>query len=202
MYLLINPCSHYAPVQHMIWPVMSAVFACPSDTVAAFTATSGEALIRIAECLMDDVLSATAEEGSTTAGPARRPGSTTSSSGSSRRAGAGSAMPGNDGMAASTSADRGSRAPVAAAASSTSSSSQRWFGGGDPAVTLEHRQNWARSAVSSLACVSRRLLVGNQQSGEELAHKQLMQLQKHTWYPILFTVHYGVCLLHDLGSTP
>lgn len=66
---LYCPSSPFTPVQRRAWPIMAAVSACPPQALATFVATSGEALISIAEHLVQDVLLAMASSGSATAAP-------------------------------------------------------------------------------------------------------------------------------------
>lgn len=127
---------------------MAAVFACPPETLATFVATSGEALVSIAERLVDDVLFVMDSPSSLTSGGA------TSSRGS-HAAGASTHQP-NSRTSGTKAAGRGKPTSTVSASSSTSMK-HPWYGSGNPGVTLEHRLAWARSAVSILAAVSVRL---------------------------------------------
>jgi hypothetical protein len=56
MYCHVSPSSAVAPPQKHAWPILSAVHACSPHALASFASTSGEALISIAEHLVEDVL--------------------------------------------------------------------------------------------------------------------------------------------------
>jgi len=108
---------------------------------AAFAATCGEALISIAEYLTEDVLLVMAPDG---------PGAASSSS--SRGAGETRAM--------DVAPSSASSAPSSTRSSSSRGSAHRPVAGGcNPAVTQDHRLNWAQDALDAMC-----LLLAEQQA--------------------------------------
>jgi hypothetical protein len=56
MYCHISPSCGYMVVEERAWPILSAVRACSPQALASFATTCGDALISIAEYLVEDVL--------------------------------------------------------------------------------------------------------------------------------------------------
>jgi hypothetical protein len=168
------------------WPVSMASVMCPADVLHAFAATSGDALISIAERLVEDVVYVMGSAAS----PVPPSGGGGSSRGS-RPAGASSSAlssspaNGSGSTAVPQGAGLGSSAPPAAT-SSNNSMKQPWYGHANPAVTLEHRLAWAQAAVATLGTVSGRRQPASWQQGHEGEEPTAQTL----WSCIRVNVHH------------
>jgi hypothetical protein len=147
-----------ATVSGIAWrPLVGALgdgLADPDGSVlSSFAATCGEALISIAEYLVEDVLLVVGPHGPSGASSAGRASSTNSSRAATSTSSSSRAQGSRTGATSASSAARSS-------ATTSSSHAQRPVAGGNnPGVTLQHRMAWAREALGALA-----LVLGGQQA--------------------------------------
>jgi hypothetical protein len=137
LYCLVCPTPLGARVGKNAWLLYQHGGAIPHSALAQFAATCGEALLSIAEYMVEDVLLVSSDVGgaSTPGSDAAAASASSSAHGSSRDAGAA-------GSSSTTSTPQ--------AGSSSSRRGRPKAGGRNPAVTLKHRVAWAQDTVSGL----------------------------------------------------
>jgi hypothetical protein len=119
--------------------LQQTVEAAPRSVRAEFAATSGEALLSIAEHLVEDVLLVSSGAAGAASGSAAGPPAAS-------RGAAAVAAAGTDNQPSSNSNSN-----------SSSSSKRRYLvGGGSPEVTLMHRVRWAQDSVTNVGVLMRR----------------------------------------------